>query len=124
MSRSKGKRKETKKSNSEIEKTKKYKIKKSDKKGKKKWKKVLLGIIIFLFILAIIGVAVVIGIFSSDKYKVSRDKLLIKNFNSKVVDSEGNVVAIVRGDENRIISTNMVMATRSFLCRRSMFWAN
>lgn len=97
MSTNKGK----KKNGNEIEKTKKYKVKKSGKKNKKILKKVLIGMLIFFAILAVVGIAVVIGIFSSSKYKVSREKLIIKNFNSKVVDSQGNVVAIIRGDENR-----------------------
>lgn len=102
MSTNKGKGK-SKKNNSEMEKTKQYKTKstKKNKRGKKVWKKVLLGMIIFFAILAVIGVAIVIGIFSSSKYNVSREQLIIKNFNSKVVDAEGNVIATVRGDENR-----------------------
>ena len=94
-------RKKPVKNNNEMEKTKKYKTKKSNKKNKKTWKKVILGIVIFCAILAIIGVAVVIGIFSSSKYKVSRENLIINNFNSKVLDSEGNVIATLNGDENR-----------------------
>ena len=113
MSTNKRKKNNTKKDENELEKTKKYKVrnkkktedskeKKEKKKKKNKiLKKVLLGFIIFCIILAIIGAAVVIGIFSSDKYKVSRDQLIIKNFNSKVLDSEENVIATLNGDENR-----------------------
>ena len=110
MSTNKRKKNNTKKDENELEKTKKYKVRNKknteEQKGKKKkrnktLKKVLLGLVIFFAILAIIGVAVVIGIFSSSKYKVSREQLIIKNFNSKVVDSEGNVIAVLNGDENR-----------------------
>ncbi len=101
MGTNKGKKKNTKKNVEEVEKTKQYKTKKGNKKSKKIWKRLILGMIILFVILAIIAVAVVIGIFSSSKYNVSREQLIIKNFNSKVVDSEGNVVATVRGDENR-----------------------
>lgn len=101
MGTNKGKKKNTKKNVEKTEKTNQYKTKKSNKKNKKILKKIVLGMIIFFAILAVIGVAIVIGIFSSSKYKVSREQLIIKNFNSKVVDSEGNVIATVRGDENR-----------------------
>lgn len=101
MGTNKGKKKNTKKNVEEMEKTKQYKTKKGNKKSKKIWKRLILGMIILFVILAIIAVAVIIGIFSSSKYNVSREQLIIKNFNSKVVDSEGNVVATVRGDENR-----------------------
>lgn len=101
MGTNKGKKKNTKKNVEEMEKTKQYKTKKGNKKSKKIWKRLILGMIILFVILAIIAVAVVIGIFSSSKYNVSREQLIIKNFNSKVVDSEGNIVATVRGDENR-----------------------
>ena len=98
-----------KKNNEELGKTKKYRIKASKKKegknekkkGKKRLKKILLGLVIFAVVVVAIGIAVVIGILSSDKYKVSRDNLIIKNFNTKVLDTEGNVIATVNGDENR-----------------------
>ena len=82
-------------------KVKKEKSKKNSKNKKKIWKKVLLGLIIFGAIAIMIGVAIVIGIFTSDKYKVSRDELIIKNFNTNVLDAEGNVIATLNGDENR-----------------------
>lgn len=110
MSANKRNRKNAKKEENELEKTKKYKPRKAKKKNegkekkvkkKKIWKKLLLGVIILFALIAIIGVAVVIGIFSSSKYKVSRDELIIKNFNTKVLDSEENVIATLNGDENR-----------------------
>ena len=68
-------------------------------------KKILLGIVIFCAIVAAILVAVVIGIFSSDKYKVDPDEVHVKNGNSQVADAEGKTVAIIRSDENRKIVT-------------------
>ena len=46
-------------------------------------------------------VGIVAGIFSSDKYVVTREELEIKNFNTKVLDSEENVIATLNSDENR-----------------------
>ena len=107
MSRSNGKKKTTKRTNNEeTEKTKKYKVK-SEKKNKKEKKKhtILKRIILTIFVLGIllclIGLAIVAGIFTSDKYKVSREELEIKNFNTKVLDSEENVIATINGKENR-----------------------
>lgn len=102
------KKRTTKKGNGEIEKTKKYKTKKvnkKNKKNKKMLKKILLGIVIFCVIFGIVGVAVVIGIFSSDKYKVNPKEVHVSNGNSQVADAEGNIVAIIRSDENRKIVT-------------------
>lgn len=102
------KKRTTKKGNDEIQKTKKYKTKKvnkKDNKNKKMLKKILLGIVIFCAIAAAILVAVVIGIFSSDKYKVDPKEVHVENGNSQVVDAEGNVLAIIRGDENRKLVT-------------------
>lgn len=102
------KKRTTKKGNDEIQKTKKYKTKKvnkKDNKNKKMLKKILLGIVIFCAIVAAILVAVVIGIFSSDKYKVDPKEVHVENGNSQVVDAEGNVLAIIRGDENRKLVT-------------------
>ncbi len=102
------KKRTTKKGNSEIEKTKKYKTKKvtkKDKKNRKMLKKIILGFIIFCAIMAAILVAIVIGIFSSDKYKVDPKEVHVENGNSQVVDAEGNVLAIIRGDENRKLVT-------------------
>jgi len=92
--------------------TKQYKIKPSKKpkkqkpkKEKKKWVKWLKRIILTMFILGILTVLIVAGIlagiFFSDKYKVTREDVQINNFNSKVLDSEGNIIAVLNGDENR-----------------------
>lgn len=102
------KKRTTKKGKNEVEKTKKYetkKVNKKNKKSRKMLKKVLLGVAIFCVIMAIILVAIVIGIFSSDKYKVDPKEVHVSNGNSQVVDAEGNVLAIIRGDENRKLVT-------------------
>lgn len=110
MNKSNGKKKTTKKvKDQELEKTKKYKVKENKKEGKEKktkkkhpkLKKAILIIFIVMILLFLIGAGIVAGIFFSDKYKVKREELEIKNFNTKVLDSEGNVVATINGKENR-----------------------
>lgn len=108
---------EKKKTTKKEEKTKRYKIKetnskskskgkgKSKDKSKKKKNKVFRKIILTLFVLAIllglIGTGIIAGIFFSDKYKITKEELKINNFNSKVLDSDGNIIATLNGDENR-----------------------
>lgn len=105
----------------EESKTKKYKVQKVAKnkeeiegktKGKKKKSKKgkiikrIILILLALFIIAgIVGAGIVIGIFSSDKYKVTREELEIGKSNSTVVDGEGNTIATLSYDENRKIIT-------------------
>ena len=107
MSNSNGKKRNTNKINSEAkERMKKYEIKpkqkeKKAKKNHKILKRVILITIILIVLLCLIGAGIVAGIFFSDKYKVSREELEIKNFNTKVLDSEGNVIATINGNENR-----------------------
>lgn len=102
--------KEKKKTSKKTEKAKQYKVekvknKKEKNNGKKKKHKILKRIILTFFILVIllvlIGTGIVAGIFFSDKYKVTKEELEIKNFNTKVVDSDGNVIATINGKENR-----------------------
>lgn len=106
MSTKKTKRSRTKRNAENTDKTKKFKLtKKENKKGKKanrkKIKKFLLICLAIIGVIALLGAAVVIGIFSSSKYKVSRNDLIIKNFNTTVLDADENVVATINGDENR-----------------------
>ena len=98
----------------EITKTKQYKItrnkkRKTKKEKKKKRFKWLKRIILTFFILGILAVLVVagiiIGIFTSDKYKLTADELIVINENSTVLDSEGNGIATITGTENRKIVT-------------------
>ena len=82
MGRTKGKRSKNKPTNSEVEKTKSYKVSKKEKeKGKKrhpKLKKAILIFMVFILLLALIGVGIIAGIFFSDKYKVSKEESEIK----------------------------------------------
>ena len=79
--------------------------KKDGNKKPKKKRKIFRKIFLVLFILALIaglaGVGIIAGIFSSDKYLVTREELEIRNFNTTVLDSEGNVIATLNSDENR-----------------------
>ena len=81
--------------------------KKGNKTKKKKhgFRKFILRAFLVLFILGVIAglslVGVVAGIFSSDKYVVTREELEIKNFNTTVLDSEENVIATLNSEENR-----------------------
>lgn len=84
----------------------KTKTDKLDKKGKKKKRfKWLKRIILSMFILGILAVLIVagilIGILSSDKYKLTEEELIVINENGKVLDSEGNQIATTTGTENR-----------------------
>ncbi len=107
MKKTNGKKKNMKKNNKEeIEKTKKYKTKtnKKEKKAKKKHpklKKAILIIFVLGILLCLIGVGIIAGIFFSDQYKVTRSELQINNFNTKVADAEGNIIATINGKENR-----------------------
>lgn len=81
---------------------------KKGNKGKKKKHRILkflLRAFLVLFILGVIavlaGIGIIAGIFSSDKYIVTREELEIKNFNTTVLDSEENVIATLNSDENR-----------------------
>lgn len=108
MGKENGKKKLNKKTNkkeeTKLKQNKKDKQKGNKKNGKKKHK-ILKRIILTIFILGIlmclIGAGIIVGIFSSDKYKVTKEELEIKNFNTKVLDSEGNNIATINGKENR-----------------------
>ena len=99
--------------NNEEAKTKKYKIKtskdKKDKKEKKKkHSKLKKAILIFigLVVLAIlIGIAIIAGIFFSDKFKLTQEDLKIININGAIKDIDSEVIGILSGDENRKIVT-------------------
>lgn len=105
------KRKNTKKrtKKEDLERTQKIRIKKrkqpEDKnkktKKKKKIRRILLYMVIAIVAMVLIGIAVLIGLLSSPKYKLTRDDVLIRNSNTKVLDSEGNIIATVSSDENR-----------------------
>ncbi len=106
-------KKETKKSsNNNNEKTKKVKTVKDNNKNKKTKQKgkhpklmLALKVILTILIICVIIVAgvvagVIFGLFG-DSFDIS--KLEIKNQNSTIVDSDGNLLATLNGDENREI---------------------
>ena len=97
-----------KKNTNENEKTKKYKtdeIKKA-KTNKKhtKLKKVLKALVIFIFVCFIVGGAGAFGFVSGildDDFKIPEEQLIIGTANSKILDKDGNLLAVLNGDENR-----------------------
>ena len=98
----------------ELEKTKKYKTKKTKKKHPKLRKFLKICLILFV-ILAIIGAGAIagifLGLFGNDLSLTDEDmNTLIKFSNSHVVDSAGDTIAVLTGDENRKIITTAEMA--------------
>lgn len=97
----------------ETEKTKKYKINKGKTKSNKKktkkhpiLRKIIKAIIILMLILFIIGAGIFAGIFFGlfgGDFKITKDDLLINKNNSVLLDSNGNIIANLSGDENRKI---------------------
>lgn len=86
--------------NKDIEKTKKYKIKtKKHPKVRKFIKITLLTILLIIIIAAGIIAGKVYGIFKSAK--LSMEQIGIKYENTILIDSEGNVIGELTGDENR-----------------------
>ncbi|MDR0978343.1 MAG: penicillin-binding protein, partial [Lachnospiraceae bacterium] len=81
-----------------------YQTKKTRKKGKKiNKKKLILRILLVLFILALISIGVLAGVVIGilNKYTLTKADLMIAYENSIMLDSEGNVIAELNGDENR-----------------------
>lgn len=92
--------KKVKDSNKELKKD----IKKMNKKPKSKVKKIILIVFLVLILLGIIAVGTVIGmVFSAfgDEWKMNKEDLIMGETNSKILDSEGNLLAILTGDETR-----------------------
>lgn len=83
-------------------KTKKGKNKVTSEK-KKKIKKVLLIIFAVCVVLGLTLIGVVAGIFFSDKWALKEEELTIKAMNTVVYDKDGNQIAELTGDENRVI---------------------
>ena len=82
------------------------KEKNTEQKNKKKFsklKKVLIAIAVLIVILCIVFAGIVIGIFSSDKYKITENDLVGMAGNTKFYDKDGNFIQEVSGDENRKI---------------------
>ena len=83
--------------------------KKKNNKNRKNNKKIkiikriiLTLVLLFLLLFLIIG-GVVVGVFFSDKFAITKEDLLISNSNTVIYDSEGNVILELSGDENRKI---------------------
>lgn len=94
--------KNIKESNKELKKD--MKKMKTKKKKKRKVLKIILITFLILILLAIIAVGVVIGmIFSEfgDDWKMSKEDLVMGAANTKLVDMEGNLLAVLTGDETR-----------------------
>ena len=89
-----------KKSNKELKKD----IKKMNPKKKKKIGKIILITFLILMLLGIIAVGVVIGlVFKTygEEWKMDKNDLVMGESNSKVLDSEDNLLTILTGDETR-----------------------
>ncbi len=89
---------------------------KKKKKEKKNGKKGIIGriikrLIIAMLILIIIGAAICAGLIigMSKKYAITKEDLIIEYSNSKVVNEDGNVLAILSAEENRKILTKAEM---------------
>ena len=84
----------------DIEKTKKYKVKtKKHPKLRRTIKITLLTILLIIIVVAGIIAGKVYGIFKSAK--LSMEQIGIKFENTILIDSEGNVIGELTGDENR-----------------------
>ena len=83
-------------------KSKNKKEKKAKTKKKHKWlKRIILTIFLLGLLAAMILAGIIIGIFTSDKYKLTADELVVINQNGKALDSAGNQIATITGSENR-----------------------
>lgn len=80
---------------------------KNNTKKKKVWKKIVIAIIVLIIVLAGIGAGLIFGM--AGKYAITKKDLIIDYSNSTVVDSEGNVLAVLSGKENRKILSKSEM---------------
>lgn len=80
---------------------------KNNTKKKKMWKKIIMVIIVLIIILAGIGAGLIFGM--AGKYAITKKDLIIDYSNSTVVDSDGNVLAVLSGKENRKILSKSEM---------------
>ena len=87
----------------------KTKKKKNNKKGKKG--KIIKRIIIAILILIVVAIAIFAGLIigMSSKYAITKEDLIIDYSNSKVVNEDGDVLAILSAKENRKILTKAEM---------------
>ncbi len=80
---------------------------KNNTKKKEMWKKIIMVIIVLIIILAGIGAGLIFGM--TGKYAITKKDLIIDYSNSTVVDSDGNVLAVLSGKENRKILSKSEM---------------
>ena len=66
-------------------------------------KRIILALVVLFMLLFLIAGGVIVGIFFSDKFAITREDLLISNSNTIVYDAEGNVILELSGKENRKI---------------------
>lgn len=74
------------------------------KKKKRSIKKIILITILVLFLLCIIAAGVLVGIFFGmfgDELKIEKKDLIVGATNSKVIDKDGELLAVIAGDEKR-----------------------
>ena len=74
---------------------------KNNTKKKEMWKKIIMVIIVLIIVLAGIGAGLIFGM--AGKYAITKKDLIIDYSNSTVVDTDGNVLAVLSGKENRKI---------------------
>lgn len=80
---------------------------KDNTKKKALWKKIVIAIIVLIIVLAGIGAGLILGM--TGKYAITKKDLIIDYSNSTVVDSDGNVLAVLSGKENRKILSKSEM---------------
>lgn len=80
---------------------------KNNTKKKEMWKKIIMVIIVLIIVLAGIGAGLIFGM--AGKYAITKKDLIIDYSNSTVVDSDGNVLAVLSGKENRKILSKSEM---------------
>lgn len=101
----------------ENEKTKQYIVKKTKNKNKgknnqkkkhSKLKNFIKAVAVFIFVCIVVGGAGAYGFVSGildDDFKISEEELTSGESNSKILDKDGNLLAVLNGDENREIIT-------------------
>lgn len=75
----------------------------SKQKQKSKVKKIIIWTVITLFVLLLVGAGILAGIIFGmfKKYSIPIDKLRISSENTRILDSEGNVIAVLNAQEKR-----------------------
>ena len=74
---------------------------KGSNKKKSKFKKFIKMLFILIILLLIIGAGILAGIFFSDSWGITEEKLALSKINTTIYDKDGNQIATVSGDEKR-----------------------